>query len=274
MSPHQVQHRRLPTTSWSPRRLLALLAAAGVLLGSAAVGSILMLIPVGTSRHPAEASHSRSAPPSAGNLSFTASLEDALAAAPLPTASMRDAEPAALATGAPPPLDLPRSTGSGPDGVATGFAHTSDGALAQLAAIDQAAIESGSVAGARAIVTGWAVPGAPGAHRWSQVKDVARLLTGLQLSDAGSPRLAVVWTPAMGLVKGRVGSDFTVVCVDAVLTVTYQRTARIAVADCQRMTWSTDRWLLAAGTPPAPAPAVWPGTAKSFAVGYRELGHD
>ena len=58
------------------------------------------------------------------------------------------------------------------------------------------------------------------------------------------------------------------------LTVTYQRTARIAVADCQRMRWSVDRWLLAFGKPPAAAPAVWPGTAKSFAVGYRELRRD
>ena len=103
---------------------------------------------------------------------------------------------------------------------------------------------------------------------------MAHLLTGRGLSGAGSTDLGIELSPAMGLVKGSVGPDYAVVCIDAVLTVTYQRTVRIAVADCQRMTWSLDRWLLAVGTPPAPAPAVWPGTAKSFAVGYRELGHD
>lgn len=270
MSTHRNWPRRAPA-SWTSRRLFAVLAASGLLLVAAVVGTTIAFIPEASRPRP-EVSRSPSAPGSPATVSFAASLEDALAAAPLPPVSMKDAEPGALSDSAPAPLDLPGATGTGAEGVPTGFAHTPVGALAQLAAIDGAAIESGSLPGARAVVTGWAVQGAPATQAWSQVEDMAHLLTGLGLSDTGSPELGIELTPAMGLVKGSVGPDYAVVCVDAVLAVTYQRLVRIAVADCQRMAWSGDRWLLAAGTPPAPAPAVWPGTVKSFAVGYRELG--
>lgn len=270
MSPHRNRPRRAPA-SWTSRQLFAVLAATGLLLMAAVAGTTLALIPEASRPRP-EVSRSPSAPGSPAPVSFAGSLEDALAAAPMPAASVQDAEPAALAAATPALLDLPGATGSGAEGVPTGFPHTPAGALAQLAAIDEAAIESGSLPGAQAVVTGWAVQGAPVAQPSSQVEDMAHLLTGLGLSDTGSRELGIELTPAMGLVKGSVGPDYAVVCIDAVLAVTYQRLVRIAVADCQRMAWSGDRWLLAAGTSPARAPAVWPGTVKSFAVGYRELG--
>jgi hypothetical protein len=52
-----------------------------------------------------------------------------------------------------------------------------------------------------------------------------------------------------------------------------ERTSRTAIADCQRMTWTGERWVIGAGTEPAPAPSIWPGTEAAIAAGYRDLRH-
>ena len=100
---------------------------------------------------------------------------------------------------------------------------------------------------------------------------MAGLLSSAGLSGAGSPQLAIVVRPAMGLIKGTVGPDFAVVCVDLEFTVTVEVTSRIAIADCQRMTWAGDRWLIGPGPEPARAPSVWPGTDLAIEVGYQDL---
>jgi len=50
-------------------------------------------------------------------------------------------------------------------------------------------------------------------------------------------------------------------------------TARVAVADCQRMVWTGQRWMVAPGSEPADPPSVWPDTDAAFDVGYRDLRH-
>ena len=77
----------------------------------------------------------------------------------------------------------------------------------------------------------------------------------------------------MGLIKGTVGADFVVPCVDFVITAsTTSGTAqRVAAADCQRMVWAGDRWVIGPGDEPAPAPALWPGSQESFDAGYQWL---
>ena len=102
---------------------------------------------------------------------------------------------------------------------------------------------------------------------------MASLLSAAGLSDAGSPQLAIVVRPAMGLIKGTVSPDFVVVCVNLEFTVTVERTSRIAIADCQRMAWAGDRWVVGPGAEPAPAPSVWPGTDAAVAAGWRDLRH-
>ncbi|WP_308113041.1 hypothetical protein [Blastococcus sp. MG754427] len=199
------------------------------------------------------------------------SRQDALAAAPMPPAEPEAALPGPLATEAAGVIELPRPTGIGPAEVPTGFPRTPEGAMAQLAAIDVTAMESGSVDGVRQVIAEWAAPGGPTPETWSGVDGMARLLSAAGLSSAGSPQLAIVVRPLMGLVKGTVGPDFAVVCVDFEFTVTVEQTSRIAIADCQRMQWTGDRWLIGPGPEPAPAPSVWPGTEAAVAAGYREL---
>jgi hypothetical protein len=50
------------------------------------------------------------------------------------------------------------------------------GALAQLAAIDQAALQSGTLAEARAVITGWALPAGPTAGELVRRRRAGRIL--------------------------------------------------------------------------------------------------
>lgn len=169
------------------------------------------------------------------------------------------------------PILLPHATSVGRAGVETGFPQTPEGAMAQLAAIIQTAIESGTLAGARAVIRNWAMPGGATTTSWSGVTAMAELLSELQLSSAGSPDLVIDVTPAMGLIKGSVGPDFVIPCVDFEFDITLERTIRFGTASCARMVWTEGRWMIGPGTEPADAPSLWPGTDQAYSVGYRDL---
>jgi hypothetical protein len=187
---------------------------------------------------------------------------DDLAAAPMRTASASDAQPSVLSARDPGSILLPPATTAGTAGTAgvpSGFTHTPAGALAQLAGIDQVALDSASLAGARAVIQAWAVPGGPTAS------------TAAGLSSGRPPDLALSATPLMGLVKATDGADWVVVCVDFEVDATLAATARVAVADCARMAWAANRWVIGPGAEPYPAPSIWPGTDASIDAGYKEL---
>jgi hypothetical protein len=203
---------------------------------------------------------------------------DAIANAAMPEVGDGAARPA-LSASTPPhdAISLPNSTRVGPAGVPTGFPRSPGGALTQLAAIDRAVFESASYERAAAVIQTWAQPDGPTAATWTTLRGLVLLLAAAH--PDGTTQVAVVLTPLMGLIKGAIedgtgAPDFVVPCVDFELDVTLNRTARSAVADCQRMQWSNDdggRWTIASGREPADAPAVWPGTDLSFRVGYRFL---
>jgi hypothetical protein len=204
----------------------------------------------------------------------TVDAQDTLAARPMPAVPDSASHPAPVSDRDPgPPIVLPQATGPGPAGVPTGFPHTSEGALAQLAAIDQTALQSGSLSGARAVIAAWALSGGPTTTSWSGVRAMSTLLSATGLSGGGSSQLAVVLTPLMGQIKGSVGPDFVVPCVDFELDVSLQQTARGATADCQRMVWHGDRWMIGPGEEPAQPPSVWPDTDLALSVGYRDVRH-
>ena len=230
-------------------------------------------------------------------------LRDQLARRPLPVVPELASHPSAVSLADPgAPWLLPAATSTGPAGVPTGFAQSPQGAMAQLAAIDTAALSSASLAGARAVITGWAAPGGPTTSSWSVIRAIAALLSETDLSG-GTHQLAVLPTPLMGLIKGSLSANpagtvgsggsgqpvFVVPCVDFELDVTVTSTARGAAADCQRMVWTTDsrdtadtggtggaggaggRWLIGPGPEPAAGPSVWPDTDLAITVGYRDL---
>jgi hypothetical protein len=272
-----------PTPTWGRSKLVALLAAA------AAAGLLLvagLTLAVYYTIHPAGHSSARhpTSPAPTGQQGSSASTpttpagslrarQDALAARPMPSVDLAAAEPDTVSTRDPGTLVTPTATRTGPVGVPTGFGHTPAGALAQLAAIDQTAMQSGSLPGVRAVITAWAVPGGPTAQTWSGVQAMAGFLDAAGLSAAGSPQLSLVVTPVMGLIKGSIGSDFVIPCIDFEFDATLTQTQRVAVADCQRMIWHTDRWMIGPGAEPAEAPSVWPDTDTAIDVGYQDLRH-
>jgi len=197
----------VPVGALSREKQLALLIVA-------ALAALLLLIGLGFavyySLHPASAAakpHSdtprdQSTPGPPVPDDPTRTRRDDLAARPMRTGSPADAQPSVLSTRDPGSMLLPPSTTTGPAGVPAGFAHTPAGALAQLAAIDKAALDSASLGGARTVIDDWAAPGGPTAATWSGVKAMADFLTAAGLSAGNTPNLAMTATPIMGWVIG------------------------------------------------------------------------
>jgi hypothetical protein len=259
-----------------------------VLLGGAAVLALLMVVGLGMfvfyAIHPARSSTASTATASSGsggNGTATTSAavdigeaRDQLASKPMPSVPESASHPSPVSVTDPGPVILlPPARRTGPAAVATGFSHTPEGALAQMAAIDQTALQSGSLPGARAVITAWAMPGGPTASSWSAVQAMAEFLSAAGLSGGGSSQLALVATPLMGQIKGSLGPDFVIACVDFEIDVTLEQTTRGAAADCQRMVWSRGRWMIGPGPEPATPPSVWPDTDTAISVGYRDLRH-
>jgi hypothetical protein len=264
-----------PQVEWSRRRLQTLLIGGVVLALALIAGAVWRTVGLLTDQNASPTSRHET-----GHEGSAVSAEDELAARSLPTAGLDDARPGELSTGTTGTIELPAAGRIGPAGVLTGFPHTPEGALAQLAAIDQVALASASVPRAQEVIEQWAVEGGPTTESWSGVKAVAGFLSGAGARSGASEGngLVVNVIPSMGFIKGTVGDDYVVPCLDMVLEVTTTTGAggepiRIAAADCQRMTWdSTDEcWLIGPGVEPAEAPALWPGTQASYDVGYQWL---
>ena len=271
--------------TWSRPKLLVLLAGALaialLLLAGLALAVLHTLRPAGspTGRvfSPEQApttrpdSHQPSGQVPARSGAELTARED-LAAQPMPVAPESASHPTAVSVSDPGlPIVLPPATSIGAAGVPSGYPHTPQGAMAQLAAIDQTALNTASMAGVRAVIAGWALPGGPTTSNWSGVHAMARLLTAAGLPGGGSAQLAIIATPLMGLIKGTVGTDFVIPCIDLELDITVTVTARGAVADCQRMIWHDRRWMIGPGPEPAVGPSVWPDSDLAVQVGYRDL---
>jgi hypothetical protein len=202
-----------------------------------------------------------------------ARARDALAARPMPDTGTGNAygrpELSTRDPGA--PIILPPARSTGPWGVQTGYPQTPDGAIAQLGALDVAMLRSASPAGVRAVIREWVAPGGPTASSWSWVKGMTSLLESIGVEADGTARLNIDATPTMGLIKGTVGDDFVVACVDLTIDITFGGTSRTVAVDCQRMLWDGQHWEIGPGPEPAPAPSVWPYTDAAIDAGYKDL---
>lgn len=256
---------------WTMRKLRALLAAGVAAAVGVLAGVVLALTHTHTTSDRGVTTPSAPTPiPSTGG---PTDARDALAARTMPTFGLDAGTPQPVSLRNPaPPIVLPRATAMGDAEVSTGFPYTVEGAMAQLAAIDTAALEPASLDRAGAVVAAWSSPGGPDPATWSVIRALAALLNATGVGS-GSGQLTITLTPVMGLVKGSVGADFVIPCVDFEIDVTVTQTARAAIADCARMVWADGRWRLGPGSEPADPPAVWPDTDLAFQVGYRDVRH-
>ena len=242
---------------WTRRRLQVLLAFAAVVLTAVLVGviwSVVALLTVGG------AGSSRS------GAVATVGRPSGLASVPI-----AGAQPGPLSSVDAGSIPVPQPSRLGEAQVGSGFPRTPEGALGQLIAIDQRALQSASVVTAQDVISVWAAPGGPTAATWSGVAAVQRLLESAGLPANGSPELTIQLDPAMGRVD--MDGARTTACVDFVVsaTVTGSQPTRIAVADCQHMVWQSGRWVIAPGEEAPAMPSLWPGTQASYDVGYQWL---
>ena len=239
---------------WSRRRLQVLLAVALAVMAAVAGGIVWSVVEL-------VQADSGSA--------HTEDAEGVAAERAWGPASVDGAQPGTLSSGSTGVIHIPQPRSLGEAQVATGFPRSTEGALGQLIAIDRRAIESGSVVTAQDVIAAWAAPGGPTPTTWSGVAGVQSLLESAGLPANGSTELAIQLQPAMGLVQ----DETSTVCVDFILSVTVRggEPARIAVADCQRMTWTGDRWVIASGDEATPTPSLWPGSQASYDAGYQWL---
>jgi hypothetical protein len=206
------------------------------------------------------------------------------AAAPAPAVSRRDglaSEPMAQVPAdaafspdpslvIPPSMRVPLATeGRGPAGVPTGFPQTPQGAVAQLAAIEQIVLEAMSLPVTREVHAAWTLPGAPTFEEWEMTVNVQAFLgSGLQGGLEKDATTVVTATPAAAIVKGADGPDWVVACVLLDVQVSIRTDARMGYGHCSRMQWSEGRWQIAPGAAPAPAPSAWPGSVAAVEAGW------
>lgn len=244
---------------WNRRRLQVLLGMAALVVAAVVTGivwSVIELVSVGAVNDEPRAEYG-----AAGRDSDAASAS-----------YVEGAQPGPLSTGSTGTIRIPQASALGEAQVGTGFPQSAEGALAQLIAIDRRAIESASVVTAQDVIAAWAAPGGPSPEGWSGVAAVQMLLEAAGLPANGSTDLVIQLDPVMGLIQDA-GPGTATVCVDFILTATVagNQPDRVAAADCQHMTWRSDRWAIAPGEEAALTPSLWPGTQASYDAGYRWL---
>ena len=140
-------------SGWGRRKLLAAVAAAATLL-------VVLVAGLGYAIYLVVADHSTPAAPAPA--AGSAAVRDRIAAEPMLTVDSSASRPSALSAIPADRVAIPAATRSGPAGVPTGFPHTPEGAVGQLAAIEVAVLASMSIDYTAAVHQAWTWPGAPG----------------------------------------------------------------------------------------------------------------
>ena len=197
---------------------------------------------------------------------------DYLAAEPMLQVAAGAASTPSVAAELGPTMTLPAATSVGAVGVASGFPQTPEGAVAQLAAVEVTVVEAMSIPVAHQVHAAWSLPGGVTASEWAMTRNVQSFLTNAGgLGNTKDDSVFVSASPAAGQIKGVDGPDWVLACVLLDVQATIVTDARIGYGHCERMQWTDGRWMIAPGTPPAPAPSVWPGSELALQAGWRTL---
>ena len=206
----------------------------------------------------------------------------AIAAEPMLQAGSQGYRPQGPGTRPAETITIPPATGAGGADVPTGFPRTPQGAVGQLAAIDTTVLQAMDIRVATRVYQAWARPGGLGARDWELTRNVATFLGATNNQSRKDTTTVVIATPVAGQVKGVDGPDWAVACVLLRVRASAQAEAQIGYGHCEQMVWHADtdtdansdtdsetgRWMIAPGTPPAPAPSTWPGTELARQAGW------
>jgi hypothetical protein len=211
-----------------------------------------------------------SATTGASRHNVTKAAQDELAARPMASVPASAASPqpiAAAPTAA--PLEIPMPTDRTAE-LPTGFPRTSEGAVAQLAAINTAAFRDLNPATAAEVHRRATLPGAVPLEQWTPNVGITAIMRAIG-APHGSPDVTATWTLTHAHIKGVLNEgDFVLACVLGELDASYRATGRAGVGDCQRMVWRSGRWYIGPGTQPAFAPSTWPGSHDCVRAGWQE----
>ncbi len=263
---------------WSRRRLL------GVLIGAATAVAVLLaglgytiaqaLGAGGEDRNGTDAWGDQAAMHS--EVSVGEQWRDEIAEAPMTTLPAGAVHPTEEkpppGAGEPDSITVPSGVVPGPAAVLTGFDHTPEGAVGQLAAIETTVLQSMSLATTGEVYQAWALPGGTGPEAWPLTTSVRAFLQGagmeatMDMSKDEAARVSI--EPAGAIVKGTDGPDWTLACVLVILTASLEQEVQIGYGHCERMQWVGGRWMIGPGAPPAPAPSAWPGSPAAVEAGW------
>lgn len=259
--------------AWDRQRLLAILAGvavvAVVLLGGLVYAVYLVISGIGDDETSGVAD-GVTADPNTSSVAQGRTHRDEIASAPMLDVPDDAMYPAQSVEKSAPAIEIPSGTQPGPAMVMTGFPHTAEGAIGQLAQIDVAVLQQMSTHTAHEVYRTWALPGGVGAERWPITASVEAFLSAADMGEVKDADSEVTITPAAALVKGTDGPDWVTACVLFKVSAVYRQESQVAFGHCERMQWVGGRWMIAPGTPPAPAPSTWPGTELAAEAGWRD----
>ena len=250
---------------WGRRRLLSIVVTLVLVVVSGLVGLVYAV-------HGAVASSGTGdgrAAVAVAALPSGPARRDAIAAAPMRRVTPQDSRGGTPAASPAPTIVVPAATGLGPAEVPTGFDRSPGGAVGQLAAIATTVLQGMSIPQVRAVYEQWSAPGAPTVNEWALMAAVQAFLASEAGRHIDAPGASVVSVPVAAQIKGSDGDGWVVACVLLDVTVTFVTEARAAYGYCERLQWTDDRWVIAPGESPAPAPSTWPGTELATAAGWR-----
>lgn len=196
------------------------------------------------------------------------SVRDEIAAAPMLPVSAADATGGTPALGPLPTIDIPLVDQIGAEGIPTGYPKTPEGAVGQLGEILVSVLGSMDLGHAQRVQQAWFQDPTGSVGSWPVLGLIQSFLTAGRMPDGLEPGASLTVIPSAGLVKGSDGDGWHVGCVLVEITYTFRDQARLAYGHCERMTWQEDRWVIADGTHPVPAPSTWPGTELALEAGW------
>lgn len=191
---------------------------------------------------------------------------DQIAAAEMYATDREDALGGSPALGQVESMRIPAASQAGPLGIPSGYPATAEGAAGQLAELLVSVLQRMEIAHGQAVQQQW-FEEPHTEETWPVLLIVQQFLAAGQLTDGLPPGATLGIRPAAAQIKGSDG-DWHVVCVLLDVTYTYRSQERLAYGHCERMVWVEERWVIAEGEHPVPAPSTWPGTQLAADAGW------